>query len=119
METLMEYSLNLANKGLTTLDEVIRVTFTGEGSSMICPGCSKPVGEDYYKCPFCQYELKKTCVRCGVVVQEGWISCAKCGLKLVDATGTNTCLRCEGTVPQDMSECPWCCNDLTAKISSL
>ena len=116
METLMEYSLNLANEGLTTLDEVIRVTFTGEGSSMICPGCSKPIGEDYYKCPFCQYELKKTCARCGVVIQEGWLSCAKCGLKLVDNEITTVCPNCEGTVSREMSECPWCCNDLTAKI---
>ncbi len=115
MRTLLEYSLNLAGEGLTTLDEVIRVTFTGEGSSMICPGCSKPVGEEYYKCPFCQYELKKTCSRCGVIIQKGWISCAKCGLKLVDDTGTTKCSQCKGEISQDTSECPWCCNHLTAK----
>lgn len=79
MKTLVEYSLELASEGLTTLDEVIRVTFTGEGSSSICPGCSKPVGEEYYKCPFCQYELKKTCPGCGIIIHKGWNSCAKCG----------------------------------------
>jgi len=81
MKTLVEYSLEMAHEGLTTLDEVIRVTFTGEGRSSMCPGCSKPVGDEYYKCPFCQYELKKICKGCGQVIQEGWISCAKCGLK--------------------------------------
>lgn len=115
MKTLLEYSLDLATEGLTTLDEVIRVTFTGEGSSMICPGCSKPVGEEYYKCPFCQYELKKTCSRCGVIIQKGWISCAKCGLKLVDNLGKMTCSICEGEITQDSSECPWCCADFFAE----
>jgi len=115
MRTLLEYSLGLATEGLTTLDEVIRVTFTGEGSSMICPGCSKPVGEEYYKCPFCQYELKKTCSRCGVIIQKGWISCAKCGLKLVDELGTITCSLCEGEISRDTTECPWCCGNLMAK----
>ena len=81
MRTLIEYSLDLAREGLTTLDEVIRVTFTGEGRSSMCPGCSKPVGEEYIKCPFCQYELKKICKGCGSILEESWISCAKCGLK--------------------------------------
>ncbi len=115
MKTLVEYALDVASEGLTTLDEVIRVTFTGEGSSMICPGCSKPVGEEYYKCPFCQYEIKKTCNRCGVIIQNGWVSCAKCGLRIVDDLSTTTCNHCKGEVSQEMSDCPWCFNDLTVK----
>lgn len=112
MRTLVEYSLNLAKEGLTTLDEVIRVTFTGEGASAFCPGCGKPVGEEFYKCPFCQYELKKTCRRCGSVTQEGWISCTKCGLKLIEDTADTTCDKCGGDISIDMGHCPWCCTDL-------
>ena len=113
MQTLVEYSLNLAKEGLTTIDEVIRVTFTGEGASAFCPGCGKPVGEEFYKCPFCQYELKKTCKRCGSITQEGWISCTKCGLKLIDDTADTSCENCGGDISIDMSQCPWCCSDLT------
>jgi len=113
MRTLVEYSLNLAKEGLTTIDEVIRVTFTGEGASAFCPGCGKPVGEEFYKCPFCQYELKKTCRRCGSITQEGWISCTKCGLKLIDNTADTSCDNCGGDISIDMNQCPWCCNDLT------
>lgn len=80
MRTLVEYSLDMATEGLTTLDEVVRVTFSGEGRSSMCPGCFKPVGDEYYKCPFCQYELKKICKGCGQIIHEGWVSCAKCGL---------------------------------------
>lgn len=113
MKTLVEYSINLAKEGLTTIDEVIRVTFTGEGESSFCPGCSKPVGEEFYKCPFCQYELKKTCARCGNVTQEGWISCTKCGLKLIENTADTVCKNCNGDISHDMNHCPWCCSDLT------
>lgn len=113
MKTLVEYSLNLAKEGLTTLDEVIRVTFTGEGAAAFCPGCGKPVGEEFYKCPFCQYELKKTCKRCGNITQEGWISCTKCGLKLIEDTADTECLKCGGDISIEMSHCPWCCSDLS------
>ncbi len=108
MQTLVEYSLNLAREGLTTLDEVIRVTFTGEGSSSFCPGCGKPVGEEFYKCPFCQFELKKTCPSCGNSIQDDWVSCTKCGFKLVDNIASTSCESCNGEISVDMNECPWC-----------
>lgn len=119
MKTLVEYSINLAKEGLTTIDEVIRVTFTGEGSSAFCPGCGKPVGEEFYKCPFCQYELKKTCKRCGSITQEGWISCTKCGLKLVENTADTSCENCGGDISLDMNQCPWCCIDLTNAVQAV
>lgn len=108
MKTLFEYSLDLASEGLTTLDEVIRVTFTSEGSSSLCPSCGKPVGDEFYKCPFCQFELKKTCPRCNTFIQDDWISCSKCGLKLSDYKADTTCHNCGGEISLDMSNCPWC-----------
>ena len=108
MMTLLEYSLMLAREGYTTLNEVIRVTFTGEGQASMCSNCGKPVGDEYYKCPFCQYELKKTCPRCNSIIQEGWTSCAKCGLKIVNFNADLNCSKCGGEVSLEMSECPWC-----------
>jgi len=110
MVSLLEYSLNLAREGLTTLDEVIRVTLTSEGVSSMCPGCGKPVGDEFYKCPFCQYELKKVCPRCKVVIHDEWISCAKCGLKLLGYKADTNCHVCKGEISLEMHECPWCCN---------
>lgn len=112
MKTLVEYSLELAREGLTTLDEIIRVTFSGEGAASVCPGCGKPVGEEFLKCPFCQYELQKTCPRCNVQIQEGWASCSKCGLKLQDYQADTNCNKCGGEVSLEMSNCPWCCQTL-------
>lgn len=113
MKTLLEYSITLAKEGLTTLDEVIRVTFSSDGSSSICPGCNMPVGEEFIKCPFCQYELKKTCPRCNVLIQEGWISCAKCGLKLSAHSSNSICNHCKGEISLDLSNCPWCFKNVT------
>lgn len=112
MMTLLEYSLMLAREGLTTLDEVIRVTFTGEGSASMCRNCGKPVGDEYYKCPFCQHDLKLTCMRCKSIVQEGWESCAKCGLKITTFKGDSVCNICTGEVSTEMTKCPWCYADI-------
>lgn len=108
MHTLIEYSLMLAREGHTTLDEVIRVTFTGEGSASLCGNCGKPVGDEFYKCPFCQHELKQTCPRCNALIQEGWSSCAKCGLKIVNFNADFECTHCGGEISLEMTECPWC-----------
>jgi len=117
MRTLVEYSINLAKEGLTTIDEVIRVTFTGEGASSFCPGCGKPVGEEFYKCPFCQYELKRTCERCGNIIENDWVSCTKCGLKLIDNSSDTICQTCGGEISLDMKTCAWCCCDLTKQYN--
>lgn len=110
MKTLLEYSLELAKEGYTTLDEVIRVTFTSDGANAVCPSCGKPVGEEYHQCPFCQFELKKTCPKCDVLIEDGWTSCAKCGFKLSDESFQNSCNYCNGEISLDMEECPWCFN---------
>jgi len=116
MKTLVEYSLKLAKDGLTTLDEVIRVTFTGENKASFCPGCGKPIGEEFHKCPFCQYELKKICPRCGNGMENDWISCTKCGFKTVDAVSVLECQVCSGEISIDMKHCPWCNTEISKEI---
>lgn len=63
MKTLLSYSLNLVRQGLTTLDEVERVTFTDTGleaelkarrkSSLTCDVCSADLKPDWLDCPYC------------------------------------------------------------------
>jgi len=117
MMTLLEYSLWLAKEGHTTLDEVIRVTFTGEGASSVCSNCGKPVGDEFYKCPFCQFDLKQTCPRCSSLIQEGWTSCAKCGLKIVNFTADTECDNCGGEISLEMTRCPWCFAEIEKTFS--
>ncbi|MEB3213945.1 MAG: GspE/PulE family protein [Leptolyngbyaceae bacterium] len=63
MNTLLAYSLNLVRQGLTTLEEVERVTFTDTGleselkakrkSSLICSTCAADLKPEWLDCPYC------------------------------------------------------------------
>ncbi|MEO0532458.1 MAG: ATPase, T2SS/T4P/T4SS family [Cyanobacteria bacterium P01_A01_bin.123] len=63
MQTLLAYSLNLVRQGLTTLDEVERVTFTDTGleaelkarrkTSLTCSNCGAELKQEWFDCPYC------------------------------------------------------------------
>ncbi|MGG6296750.1 GspE/PulE family protein [Leptolyngbya sp. AN02str] len=63
MKTLLAYSLDLVRQGVTTLDEVERVTFTDTGleaelkarrkSSLTCRNCSAELKPEWLDCPYC------------------------------------------------------------------
>ncbi|MBD2019831.1 type II/IV secretion system protein [Leptolyngbya sp. FACHB-36] len=63
MQTLLAYSLSLVRQGLTTLDEVERVTFTDSGleaelkakrkSALSCRTCSADLKQEWLDCPYC------------------------------------------------------------------
>jgi type IV pilus assembly protein PilB len=63
MKTLLAYSLNLVQLGMTTLNEVERVTFTDSGleselkakrkSSLTCKVCTAELQQEWLDCPFC------------------------------------------------------------------
>jgi type IV pilus assembly protein PilB len=63
MKTLLSYSLDLVRQGVTTLEEVERVTFTDTGleaelkakrkSSLTCRNCSADLKQEWLDCPYC------------------------------------------------------------------
>lgn len=63
MQTLLAYSLNLVRHGMTTLEEVERVTFTDTGleaemrskrkSVLTCRTCSAELKQEWLDCPYC------------------------------------------------------------------
>lgn len=63
MKTLLAYSLDLVRQGLTTLEEVERVTFTDTGleaelrakrkSSLTCRNCNADLKLEWMDCPYC------------------------------------------------------------------
>lgn len=109
MVPLKDYSLRLVGEGLTTAEEVVRVTLADtDGEDKLCPKCRNPIGEDFIICPFCQHELKTSCVRCGTLQQEGWASCPKCGMTREEASLGLSCSECEGEVYGDWVRCPYC-----------
>lgn len=63
MQTLLAYSLDLVRKGLCTLEEIERVTFTDTGleaelkakrkSSLTCRNCGAEMQQDWLDCHYC------------------------------------------------------------------
>jgi type IV pilus assembly protein PilB len=63
MKTLLAYSLDLVRQGITTLEEVERVTFTDSGveaelkakrkSGLTCRTCSAELQPEWLDCPYC------------------------------------------------------------------
>ncbi|MGI0489444.1 GspE/PulE family protein [Pantanalinema rosaneae CENA516] len=63
MKTLLAYSLDLVRQGLTTLEEVERVTFTDTGleaelrakrkTSLTCRTCAADLKQEWIDCPYC------------------------------------------------------------------
>jgi type IV pilus assembly protein PilB len=63
MQTLLAYSLNLVRQGLTTFEEVERVTFTDTGleaelrakrkTALICKTCAADLQPEWLDCPYC------------------------------------------------------------------
>lgn len=109
MVPLKDYSIRLVGQGMTTSDEVVRVTLSDTtGEDKLCSRCRNPISEEFIKCPFCQHELKHSCVRCGTLQEEEWTSCPKCGLSQDQATHEFSCANCEAEIPGDWHVCPYC-----------
>ncbi|MEN9214848.1 MAG: ATPase, T2SS/T4P/T4SS family [Gloeomargarita sp. DG02_3_bins_56] len=63
MKTLLAYSLELVRQGLTTLEEVERVTFTDTGleaelkakrkQGLVCRNCHATLKPEWMECPYC------------------------------------------------------------------
>ncbi|WP_295617995.1 GspE/PulE family protein [Chamaesiphon sp. GL140_3_metabinner_50] len=63
MKTLLAYSLQMVQEGLTTLSEVERVTFTDSGleaeikakrkTTLVCRTCSAELKPEWLDCPYC------------------------------------------------------------------
>lgn len=63
MQTLLAYSINLVRQGMTTLEEVERVTFTDSGleselkakrkTALTCRLCSAELKQEWLDCPYC------------------------------------------------------------------
>ncbi|GAB4421091.1 MAG: zinc ribbon domain-containing protein [Anaerolineales bacterium] len=45
----------------------------------LCPGCERRVKEDWQVCPNCHTKLKKSCHKCGKLMELPWNLCPYCG----------------------------------------
>jgi len=47
-----------------------------------CPGCQKPIRDDFAFCPDCGKMLKPQCPKCQNEIQNGWKICPHCGTRI-------------------------------------
>ena len=78
MTTLRRSGLKKIERGITTIDEVLKAVQAKEKLNTICPHCGKGVGLDFRDCPFCMKPLIKTCGSCGRIAQPEWVVCPFC-----------------------------------------
>jgi type IV pilus assembly protein PilB len=77
--SLRDHGLMKVKAGITTLDEVLRVTHLDQEELTRCPSCKHVVDPSFVVCPYCQSALRTdTCHRCGRPVEEDWEVCAFC-----------------------------------------
>lgn len=48
-------------------------------AALACPGCSRPVEEDWLACPACRTRLAHRCLNCGRSMGLDWTVCGWCG----------------------------------------
>ncbi len=78
MTTLGNSGLKKIERGVTTIDEVLKAVQQKEELTTICPHCRKGVSLDFKDCPYCKKPLVPTCNSCGRIVQPEWVVCPYC-----------------------------------------
>ena len=86
---LVDAALAKVKRGITTVEEIVRVIQLQEDDSRRCPSCAQIVTPDFVICPYCAFPLKTLCKGCRQELNPEWRHCPLC------ATAVQT-----GTVPR-------------------
>ncbi|MBF0487968.1 MAG: Flp pilus assembly complex ATPase component TadA [Nitrospirae bacterium] len=79
MNSIIEDGLKKTMQGITTLEEVLRVTSSISSREMIvCQKCMLTLNSDYVFCPFCGHSLKHKCPKCLSPRNLDWKFCPFC-----------------------------------------
>jgi type II secretory ATPase GspE/PulE/Tfp pilus assembly ATPase PilB-like protein/FixJ family two-component response regulator len=81
MATLLENGLTKANRGETTLDELLRVLGSQSRYEKQCENCGRFIDVTFLYCPFCAAMKQDYCISCRVPLEKEWDSCPFCGHK--------------------------------------
>lgn len=79
MRTLREDGIAKVLAGITTFEEVLRVTYEEKETIFNCPRCGKTLELSFSVCPYCQQDLTpKECKECGKKLDPLWKICPYC-----------------------------------------
>ncbi len=83
MRHMGEDGLEKVRKGVTSLDELLRVTSVEEEGVFLCSSCSGSIRPDFLTCPYCGASIMDRCPGCNKVIEKGWRFCPYCRMELV------------------------------------
>ena len=78
MTTLGMSGMKKIERGVTTIEEVLKAVHEKEELTTVCPHCGKNVSLDFKDCPYCQNPIVPTCSSCKRIVQPDWVVCPYC-----------------------------------------
>ncbi|CAN5543723.1 ATPase, T2SS/T4P/T4SS family [soil metagenome] len=79
MWSLRRSGLAKVKAGITTLEEMLRVTHVEREEISRCPACRQEVDKAFLVCPYCQEDLSEDlCASCGREVEAAWSVCPYC-----------------------------------------
>lgn len=78
MAPLWDDAIYKVLKGMTTVEEIIRVSKRREGHRLICTSCGEESRLDYHICPYCGHKRDDICPACERPVEEDWLYCPHC-----------------------------------------
>lgn len=88
IKSLRRSGLMKARRGITTLEEVLRVTQMERQQAIRCPSCRHEIDLGFVVCPYCNHELDaRSCLGCEKEIRPEWRTCPYCRTEL-PAAGT-------------------------------
>jgi type IV pilus assembly protein PilB len=78
MTSMEEDGLQKARRGITTLEEVVRVVEAEETFKSLCLQCHRSIHIDFLICPYCGSASPYVCSSCGKLLQAEWQVCPYC-----------------------------------------
>jgi predicted nucleic acid-binding Zn ribbon protein len=84
MQFLLDDAVRKIKKGVTTVEEVLRVIHLREEATSSCPKCNALIRARVSACPSCLAQLRNLCQSCGQELKSDWRTCPYCN-RLVDS----------------------------------
>ena len=93
MQTLRASAIAKAHAGLTTYEEILRVTHLDSGAGMHCSACGGALGGDFVVCPWCTTPIDRGhCTGCNRPLEAEWRVCPWCRTAAPTSTAGATAL---------------------------
>ncbi|ORJ63366.1 secretion system protein E [Geothermobacter hydrogeniphilus] len=78
-KTLLEDGLEKVRRGVTTLEELLRVVGPQVRHERTCENCRRVIDVKYLYCPYCGNFKHNVCMQCRMPLEDDWKICVSCG----------------------------------------